>query len=298
MTKVKALVAAFLTACWCGGAIAAEIETARMTSAEIAEAVKAGQTTIIIPSGGTEQNGPHMVTGKHNFIVAETARRIATELGDALVAPVMPLTPEGDIARREGHMAFPGSISIPPDVFENVLVAAGESFAIHGFKTIVFLGDSGPNQEPQRLAADRINKVFGASGVHALSADKYYADNGQVAWLKSQGETDDTIGPHAGIRDTSEMMVVEPDGVRTAKLAAGGAGATGDPSRASAERGAALLALKIKAAVAEIRAAQTAGPATAGSAEAGPATAGQAPSGSSGDGGGALSRAWHWLTGR
>ena len=36
-----------------------------LTWMEVRDAIAAGKTTVIIPTGGTEQNGPHMVLGKH-----------------------------------------------------------------------------------------------------------------------------------------------------------------------------------------------------------------------------------------
>ncbi len=89
----------------------------------------------------------------------------------------------------------------------------------------------------------------------------YYNANGQVEWLLAQGETEVTIGTHAGIRDTSELMAVYPAGIRRDQLARDGdafgepTGVIGDPTRASAERGRALLRLKIDAAVRQIQAA-------------------------------------------
>src|ERR1043166_7358855 len=68
-----------------------------LTWTEVRDAIRAGKTTIIFPTGGTEQNGPHMVLGKHNFIVKHTAESIARRLGNALVAPVIPYVPEGSI---------------------------------------------------------------------------------------------------------------------------------------------------------------------------------------------------------
>ncbi|MEZ5899931.1 MAG: creatininase family protein [Hyphomicrobiaceae bacterium] len=231
-----------------------DVEIERMTSPEVADAIAHGYTTIIIPTGGTEQNGPHMVLGKHNFIVAETARRIARKLGNALVAPVMTYVPEGDIATREGHMAYPGTISLPPAVFVSVLENAAASFRAHGFKTIVLLGDSGPNQAPQKRVADALSEAWANDGVRVIQASSYYADNGGEAWLVAQGETKSQIGTHAGIRDTSELMAVYPDGIRKDKLAADEKGVVGDPTRASAERGEKLLDLKVEAAVRDITA--------------------------------------------
>lgn len=237
-------------------AAAREVETAHMTWPEIRDAVAAGATTIIIPTGGTEPNGAHMATGKHNAIVAETARRIAAELGDALVAPVLAYTPEGDLQKREGHTAYPGAISVTPDAFAAILDGAARSFAAHSFKTIVFLGDSGPNQAPQRALAARLSAALSGDGVCVINADAYYGGNGQVEALKAEGETEATIGVHAGIRDTSELLAVAPGDVRLDRRAADRDGASGDPSRATAERGERMIKLKVAAAVAEIRVAQ------------------------------------------
>lgn len=236
-------------------ALAAGVETERMTSPEIAAAVAAGKTTLIIPTGGTEQNGAHMVTGKHNFIVRETARRIAEKLGNALVAPVLAYVPEGDIGTHQGHMAYPGTISVPPGVYKDVLAAAAESFAIHGFKLIVFLGDSGPNQAPQQQVAADLSRRWAGDGVRVINADAYYAGNGGFDWLISQGETAASIGEHAGIRDTSELLAVLPDGIRQDLAKSASPGISGDPARASPERGEKLLGLKVDAAVTEISAA-------------------------------------------
>lgn len=269
-----------LCAAWflTGTARAAEVETERMTWVEIRDAVKSGKTTLIIPTGGTEQNGPHMVTGKHNFIVHEAARRIAAELGDALVAPVLAYVPEGDIAKREGHMAYPGTISVPPDVYSRVLESAAASFAIHGFTLIVFLGDSGPNQAPQQALAAELSRRWATDGVRVINADTYYAANGGVEMLKSEGETDAAIGTHAAIRDTSELMAVFPEGVRNDRAIADKDGVAGDPARATALRGVKLLDLKILAALEDIKSARKAPPPPAATE-------------------GVLARFWRWVFG-
>ena len=40
-----------------------------LTWVEVRDAIAAGKTTVIIPTGGTEQNGPRMALGKHNYLV-------------------------------------------------------------------------------------------------------------------------------------------------------------------------------------------------------------------------------------
>ena len=64
-----------------------------LTWTEVRDAIDSGTTTIIIPTAGTEQNGPHMVLGKHKFIVNYASAMIARELGNALVAPVVTYVP-------------------------------------------------------------------------------------------------------------------------------------------------------------------------------------------------------------
>jgi creatinine amidohydrolase/Fe(II)-dependent formamide hydrolase-like protein len=98
--------------------------------------------------------------------------------------------------------------------------------------------------------------------VRVIAVDRYCtAIAQQDVWLRAQGESEATIGTHAGIGDTSELLAVHPPGVDLRRLPAGtgalpGLGATGDPSRATAARGEALLAMRIAAAVDQIRAAR------------------------------------------
>src|SRR5215813_5975472 len=78
-----------------------------LTWPEVRAAIQSGTTTIILPAGGTEQNGLHMALGKHNVRARLLAGKIAVALGDALVAPVLGYTPDGEISPPTGHMRFP-----------------------------------------------------------------------------------------------------------------------------------------------------------------------------------------------
>ena len=60
---------------------------ADLTWPEVRDAIAAGKRTAIIYAGSSEQNGPHMVIGKHNFIAHILAQRIAEELGDVAHYP-------------------------------------------------------------------------------------------------------------------------------------------------------------------------------------------------------------------
>jgi creatinine amidohydrolase/Fe(II)-dependent formamide hydrolase-like protein len=215
-----------------------------LTWTELEELIRAGRTTIIVPTGGTEQNGPHMALGKHNARVRALAGMIARRLDNALVAPVLAYVPEGELAPPTGHMRFPGTITLPEESFQRVLEAAARSLRLHGFRDIALLGDSGPNQPGQRTVAAKLNREWAGTPVRVHAIDEYYraSTDGFREILRSRGYRDEEIGRHAGLADTSLMLAVDPTLVRADRLPreprpAAKDGVEGDPRRASAEAG-------------------------------------------------------------
>jgi creatinine amidohydrolase/Fe(II)-dependent formamide hydrolase-like protein len=175
----------------------------------------------------------------------------------------MAYVPEGDVDPPTGHMKYPGSITLPDEPFMKVVEYAARSFKASGFKDIVFIGDSGPNQKGMKTVAEHLNKEWKATGVRIHYSPGYYTagyspDGEFVKWLHAQGETREAIGGHAGILDTSQLMAIDPKHVRVDKRAPGGdykaTGVDGNPARASVEYGKKGLEMKIEKAVAEIRA--------------------------------------------
>ena len=227
-----------------------------LTWTEVREALAAGTTTVIIPTGGTEQNGPHMVLGKHNYLVRHKAGEVARRLGNALVAPVMAYVPEGDVDPPTGHMRFPGTITTPPEVFEQVLEFAARSFKEHGFLDIALLGDSGGNQASQAAVAERLNRAWAATSVRVHHLTDYYPGPGD-AWLVTQGERPEDVGSHAGMHDTASLMFLNPSMLRLDKLEPStrgdGSGVVGNPARSTAAYGERILEMQIDAAVRQIR---------------------------------------------
>src|SRR5215831_20951044 len=136
-----------------------------LTWVEVRDAITAGKTTAIIFVGSSEQNGPHMAIGKHNFIARYCAEQIAGRLGDALVYPVIPFAISGDAATKSAHMRFPGSVTLPPDVFTDVVRAVAQSALSAGFRLVALIGDHGGGQEEMAkvaLALDGQSKKNGA----------------------------------------------------------------------------------------------------------------------------------------
>ena len=209
-----------------------------LTWTELRELIAAGRTTVIVPIGGTEQNGPHMALGKHNVRVRLLAGRIAAALGNALVAPVLSYVPEGRVDPPTAHMRYPGTITIPDDAFEKVLESAARSLKQHGFRDIVFLGDHGGYQKNEAAVAQRLDREWAATPVRAHAVPEYYQQSAQgfAKLLESRGHAAGEIGTHAGLADTSLMLALDANLVRSDRLRPG-EGTSGDPSRASAALG-------------------------------------------------------------
>lgn len=234
------------------------VKLADLTWTEVHAAIQNGHRTVIIPTGGTEQNGPFVVLGKHNAVVGETSQLIARKLGNALVAPIMDYVPEGDISPEPtGHMAYAGTISISEELFEGVLEATVRSLRVHGFNEIYFLGDSGGNQKSQAKVAELLTREWTGEDIKVASLNAYYSRNGQFSHLLQQGYSEKDIGYHAGIRDTSELLAIDPSLVRIKArnvLPDMSWGLSGDPRQASASIGRQMLNLKVDAALKQIQA--------------------------------------------
>jgi creatinine amidohydrolase/Fe(II)-dependent formamide hydrolase-like protein len=235
------------------------LEIADMTWVEVRDAIARGHDTALVPSGGIEANGPHMVIGKHQHIVAATARMIAEGHGRMLVAPVIAHVPEGEFEPPAGNMALPGTIGVTEATFEGILEGTARSLKAAGFRRIAFIADHGQSQAPQARVATRLDAEWGKAGVRVIALDAYYTqgDRAQQALLKARGETPATIGDHAGLQDTAELLATHPAGVRLERLsrllpAMERDGSSGAPQRATPELGRELLRLKVEAALAQL----------------------------------------------
>ena len=190
-----------------------------MTWMDVRDALKAGKTTAIVPTGGMEPNGPWLVTGKHNYVLRTNCDAIARKLGDALCAPIVPFVPEGNIDPPSGHMRSPGTISMREETYQALLTDIAHSLKVHGFRNIIFIGDSGGNQAGQKAVADRLTAQFAGAAFVATIPGYYTAPPGTPNVLRTLGVTKDGM-PNDGLHDspgiTLNMMLTDPDSVRWA----------------------------------------------------------------------------------
>ena len=252
---IHALAIALLCLGLHAAAPAASVYLQDLSTTDVRAALSEGRRMVIIPVGGVEQNGPHMALGKHDFRVHALAGRIAAELGNALVAPVVAYVPEGRITPPTEHMRYAGTISVPEAAFKALLDGAARSFAQHGFTDIVILGDSGNYQAALKAVAEALNRDWKRGPARAHFVADYYlaAQQPFQQLLRARGLSDAQIGTHAGAADTALMLAVDPSRVWLDKAAAQAEGVSGDPRRASAELGQLGTELIVQRSVAAIR---------------------------------------------
>ncbi len=185
-----------------------------MTWLEVRDALKAGKTTAIIATGGVEQNGPYLATGKHNFVLRATTEAIAKKLGNALVAPIVPFVPEGDINPPTGHMLYPGTISVSQKTFQLLLTDIASSLKAHGFKHIILIGDSGGNQTGMKQTADSLSRSWDPKSTTIHFIPEYYTQLPDSKWLAQKGIVEKDEGLHDSFDITATIMTVDPNMVR------------------------------------------------------------------------------------
>jgi len=187
-----------------------------MTWMDVRDALKAGKRTVIVSTGGIEPNGPWLALGKHNYVLRANCDAIARKLGNALCAPIVPFVPEGSIEPQSSHMLTVGTISLNEATFEALLTDIAHSYKMHGFETIIFIGDSGGNQEGMKAVADTLNAQWNARPIVA-HIPEYYAYNTVAKLLTDLGVTK-ADGPRDNLHDdpgiTLNMFVTDPSSVR------------------------------------------------------------------------------------
>ncbi len=190
-----------------------------MSWPEVAEALASGVRTVVVMTASIEQHGPHLPTMTDTAIGYAVGERVARTLGRALLAPVI----------RPGcsdhHLAFPGSLSIPQEVFIETVVGCVWSLAPHGFNTFILLSSHGGNFGALEVAAKRLRAEFEPKGVRIIDVAGLQAlleiSHVMLDTAAALGAPQDVDGVHAEATETSIMMVRYPHLVASDRLERG-----------------------------------------------------------------------------
>jgi creatinine amidohydrolase len=179
---------------------------AELTSAE-AEAAFARASLAILPTGSTEQHGPHLTLETDTAIAWSLARRLEGELGEDAI-----LLPRLDYGLSEHHLRFPGTMTLRPETYLRLVSDVIESLAHWGVRRVLVVNGHGGNIDALRLVsrtARRDHGVLVASVMWArIAADAIAARVGSSRY------------GHACESETSVAMAAAPQVVRADRIAA------------------------------------------------------------------------------
>jgi len=205
---------------------------------------RAADTLLVVPLGSTEQHGPHLPLGTDSVLASYLAQQLALQRTDVLVAPLLPYGSSGE------HKEFPGTLSIGAEALNLVLVELVRSASL--FKGTVLIARNGGNVDSLIAAQEQL-----------------VAEGRKIAvwWPRAKGiiggEREGTWDSHAGRTETSIMLALTTELVRTDQMEAGCKeplasiwgkirldgiksvspnGVLGDPDGSSAEEGRGILA--------------------------------------------------------
>ncbi len=239
-----------------------EVEWARMTRVELCEFAAKPRALAILPVGALEQHGPHLPT------ITDTASAHAAAVRAArLVSAETPVAvlPGFWLGLSEHHFPFGATVSIDSQAYWAVLDGIARSLKVLGVSRLLIVNGHGGNVEPLAVI------------VRELAVKHAMAIVSTTPWYLSPTETHAVFdsnpqGRHACEGETSIMLAIAPDTVRTERFASAVqyrpqgvscrpgfyrfysfaeiaplAGCTGDPRSATAEKGERFLNIQAKA---------------------------------------------------
>ena len=186
-----------------------------MTSPEVARAIENGMRTIVIPCGAVEQHGPHLSLSVDADHAEHLAVLVARGIGDTLVAPTI------RVGCSSHHLAFPGTISLQDSTFEMICRDYCTSLARHGFDRILIFSAHVGNFPPLAGMLPRLRSSVPTScRVSAFTDARAWLERWRDAVEEAGGEPI-RVGGHADIAETSLMLDLHPERVRTGSYEAG-----------------------------------------------------------------------------
>ncbi|MAW74047.1 MAG: hypothetical protein CME11_07335 [Gemmatimonadetes bacterium] len=183
-----------------------------LTMMEVRDALAEGKTTALILTGGIEENGPYLTTGKHNHVLRVMGESIARRLGDALIAPIVALEPGNPANSRS-----PGTVVLSRGTYEAMLTDMATSLRSQGFQNIILIGDSGGNQRSMATVADALSTAWRGDSGGIYHIPEYYNYDDVVDYQRDVLGVDEDPrleGLHDDYYITSIIMNDDPQHVR------------------------------------------------------------------------------------
>jgi len=229
-----------------------------LTSPEVKKLIDSGMDMAIMPTGATEQHGPHLPLSVDYLCAYRIALGVSAETG----IPVFPPFPYG---HSSGHRGLPGTLSLRPETFQAVIEDIAEWAYASGFRRLLFLNGHLLNESSLGNAIANLRGRFEDLKLAAITWWDITPE------LQARFDADGHCGMgHGNVVETSLVRYLRDDLVRMqhAKAVSGRrekyffyylirqlsqVGYMGDPSRATPELGEELYKMAVNGLVPRIR---------------------------------------------
>jgi creatinine amidohydrolase len=194
-----------------------------LTQPEFRDMIRDGYTTVLVITGGVEDNSANLAMNKHNINNRLLGEMIARKMGKTLVAPLVTLEP-GNV----GANITPGRAGpmLSQATYRAVLFDIGNYLRSMGFKEIYYIGDSGGNAGGMRFAADTLTKLYTSNEqpVYFKHIPEYYNHTSHVQpYIQNElkiaeqiriGASQGTSGLHEELGIDATLALADPQSIR------------------------------------------------------------------------------------
>ncbi len=170
-----------------------------LTWEDFKKLVKSGVDTLVIPVGSIEGHGKHLPLGTDCVVPEKLAEEVARELNAFLAPPIY-------YGVTTSLLVYPGTVSVPEDVFEKYVYSVLSSFVRHGVKYEIVINGHGGNIRALGSAAKRLWLELGARVLVVNWWLLIKDEECKSIFGQSQG--------HGGIDETAMVLAVRKDLVK------------------------------------------------------------------------------------
>ena len=194
-----------------------------LTQPEFRDMIKDGYKTVLIMTGGVEDNDGNLAMNKHNINIKLLGEMMARKMGKTLVAPLVTLEPGNAGTNIQIGRAGP---MLSQATYVAVLYDMGNFLRSAGFTEIYYMGDSGGNGRGMQAAADSLTKVYADSPtkVYFKHIPEYYNHTSVVQpFIQNElkipegikiGASTGTSGLHEELGIDATMALADPQSIR------------------------------------------------------------------------------------
>lgn len=173
---------------------------------QITELTDRENTVIVLPTGATEQHGPHLPCAVDTVISAGVVGHALARLPEAVPAYAMaPIT----YGKSEEHLHFPGTMTLSGETLLVTMNEIGESVYRAGFRKLLIVNGHGGQPQVMEIAARELRLRHGDFIVVPSFTWRVPHVAGQYL-----SEREKKLAMHAGHAETALMLALAPDTVR------------------------------------------------------------------------------------